>query len=231
MAQWFRVLIAVQRTWVPLRTHMVLIHKLTTICTPGLGGSMPSLGVCQLQAHTWCADSMRAEVLLSDRIFICLACTSVWHSTVLSAFPLWEASQLSCLLPRRTLSFLVYSGREGPGESGQFQGLQEASLSCLPSCWRNFLKDGMFQSLKKVLHNNQALDSIPGTLNSFPSQAERKSCYFLNKHLRNYACMYVVLFCIRSYKFASQGIIHMKEKSCCAFCLILFILLRQGLTM
>ena len=48
---------------------------------------------------------------------------------------------------------IAYSGREGPSESGQFQGLPEAILSCLPSCLRSALQDGMFQSRRKLLHN------------------------------------------------------------------------------
>jgi hypothetical protein len=38
-------------------------------------------------------------------------------------------------------------------KSGQFQGLPEVILSCLSSCLRNFLKDGMLYSLRKLLHN------------------------------------------------------------------------------
>lgn len=83
MAQWFRVLIALQRTWVPFSgpTWYRYIGSLPSV-TPGLGRPMPSLGVCWLQAHIGCTDSMqtkqkmksekkeRAEVLLSGRIFV-----------------------------------------------------------------------------------------------------------------------------------------------------------------
>ena len=34
--------------------------------------------------------------------------------------------------------FIAYSVRSGPGESGQFQGLPEATLSWLPSCLKSF---------------------------------------------------------------------------------------------
>lgn len=33
-----------------------------------------------------------------------------------------------------TLRFIVYSGKEGPRESGQFPGLPEVILSCLSPC-------------------------------------------------------------------------------------------------
>ena len=51
---------------------------------------------------------------------------------------------------------IVYSGREeGPGESGQFQGLPNTVLSCLPSCLKslpaecNFSLGGNWYSVAK----------------------------------------------------------------------------------
>ena len=37
-------------------------------------------------------------------------------------------------------AFIAYSGREGPSESGQFQELPEAILSCSLSCFRSFCR-------------------------------------------------------------------------------------------
>ena len=47
-------------------------------------------------------------------------------------------------------SLLFTLGREGPSESGQFQGLPEAILSHLLS-YGAFLLGGIFQSQKKLL--------------------------------------------------------------------------------
>ncbi|CAO2602483.1 hypothetical protein LEMLEM_LOCUS11241 [Lemmus lemmus] len=47
--------------------------------------------------------------------------------------------------------FIVYPGREGLSASGQFLGLPEAIWSCLPSCLRSLLQDGMFQSPGKLI--------------------------------------------------------------------------------
>lgn len=51
------------------------------------------------------------------------------------------------------VAFIVYSVREGPSESGYFQGLPEAILSCLPSYFRSS-EDRMFQSQRKLLYNS-----------------------------------------------------------------------------
>lgn len=40
--------------------------------------------------------------------------------------------------------FTAHSGGEEPDDSGLFQGLPEASLSCLPSCPGSFQQDRMF---------------------------------------------------------------------------------------
>lgn len=38
----------------------------------------------------------------------------------------------------------AYSGRAGPSESAQLQGLLELLLCCLPPCLRSSVQDGMF---------------------------------------------------------------------------------------
>lgn len=61
--------------------------------------------------------------------------------------------QAALLLPRSwsglrifPAAWLVSSPREGPSESGEFQGLPEAISSCLPSGLKASLKNGIFQS-------------------------------------------------------------------------------------
>jgi hypothetical protein len=38
----------------------------------------------------------------------------------------------------KLLAFTADTGKRGPSESGQFQGVLEAVLSCLPSCLKMF---------------------------------------------------------------------------------------------
>jgi len=49
--------------------------------------------------------------------------------------------------------WLASSVREEPSESGRFQGLPEAILSCLPSCMIRFIK----QYRRKLIYNMRAL--------------------------------------------------------------------------
>ena len=58
----------------------------------------------------------------------------------------------------------AYSGREGPGESDQFQALPEAVLSCLPSCLRRSLQGGMF-----LISEETVTLSLPLALIFFPN--------------------------------------------------------------
>ena len=64
--------------------------------------------------------------------------------------------QLSFLLSKGdSQSFIIYSEREGPSESGQFQGFPEGILSCVLSCLRIFLQDEMFQSQKELSYSTR----------------------------------------------------------------------------
>ena len=64
-----------------------------------------------------------------------------------------ESLHCSLVCSRVTLDlFIVYSGRKGPSESDQFQGLPKGILNCLPFVLSSFPRgDEKFQSQRKLL--------------------------------------------------------------------------------
>lgn len=76
--------------------------------------------------------------------------------------------QFGSLISGGLSAFIDYCGREGPSESGQFQGLPGALLSCLPSCLRSFSVERNVSILQKTVTTSPPHTFEPGS----PAQTE-----------------------------------------------------------